>query len=326
MLRTQLQNNKSNLQVRDALFFDELILLTETTEKKAIARASLVLAMTQEEADQISSKYPGKRIEVNPTGSDMPAIPVISQKNRESNFLFFGSSHPPNIEAAIFIKDLARKNSDLNFIIAGSVSSHLQEIPVNLKLMGEISDQELTELINKSFAFVNPIMSGSGVSLKSLRVLASGLPMISTQLGMRGIEVEDGNQVIIATIDDFEFELHKLKSDETHWNSLRTNSLNFAMTYLDWSPISKRFANLVIGDSFDASIFRYIPVANFREHGCLNWMPLNVPSTSNLALLSHETLTALEGFANSSKWNQVIKPKLRNKTPDALKRIIKKFI
>jgi glycosyltransferase involved in cell wall biosynthesis len=318
LLREQLSEGDPNFQYVRTLYYKELIDLTSQIEKRAIERSSEVFAMTQVEADGIVSKYPKKTVKLNLTGTDLQESPIFKIPTGKPNFLFFGSAHPPNIGAAIFVQKLSERNTDINFTIAGEVSNYLQSPPPNLKLFSEVSDDLLRELIETSTGFLNPIASGSGVSLKSLRILASGLPMISTPLGVRGLQVRNNQEVVITNLDSFDSEIRKLIYDTKHWATLNLSSLAFAAENLDWKSISHNFAKLVLDNSFNDSEFNYLPVDDFRDYNCLKWLALNKSPNENFSNLG--------GYLTSSNWTRSVKPFLKRATPESLRKFIKRFL
>jgi glycosyltransferase involved in cell wall biosynthesis len=318
LLSSQLLEYDQRFQPFNQLIFDELILLTAEIEKRAIERANKVFAMTEAERFQITSAYPGKRVEINATGSDLAELDIPKLEERGSNFLFFGSAHPPNVAAASQIKEIAKRNRDLSFTIAGSVSSHVGKVPENIELIPEISDEDLTKLINSSFAFINPMKSGSGISLKSIRVLMSGLPMISTSLGIRGIPIKNGEEVILSSLENFDSELRNIIGDKDLWRTVSERSSEFAKQMLGWNAISRRFVTLVLGSSTNLSNFNYLPIKKFTQYNCLDWIDYRNPLGKHLQ--------ESEDFLSSSIWYRFIKPHLRKITPSFIKKFLKKLI
>jgi glycosyltransferase involved in cell wall biosynthesis len=47
-------------------------------------------------------------------------------------------------------------------------------------------------------AFVVPLRSGSGMRVKILNAMAMGLPVVSTTVGAEGIDVTDGENIVLA--------------------------------------------------------------------------------------------------------------------------------
>lgn len=65
-----------------------------------------------------------------------------------------------------------------------------------IKILGKVED--IRPYLARAAAMVAPILSGSGTRTKILTALAMGLPVISTSIGCEGLEVEDGQNILVA--------------------------------------------------------------------------------------------------------------------------------
>lgn len=121
--------------------------------------------------------------------------------------LFLGSGHGPNVEAALAIVEMAGILPHVQFIIAGGASTQLAlrkaAKPANVHLAGLVSEKVKNALLLAANVGLNPVLSGSGTNLKILEYLASGLQTISTPCGIRGIEGDFSQAVLIREIKDF---------------------------------------------------------------------------------------------------------------------------
>ena len=50
---------------------------------------------------------------------------------------------------------------------------------------------------------INPMLNGSGTNLKMLDYMANGIPVISTKVGARGLDIPDGH-IAVCDIEEFE--------------------------------------------------------------------------------------------------------------------------
>ena len=74
--------------------------------------------------------------------------------------------------------------------------------PEHIMLRGFVED--IDEVLSQACAMISPLMFGSGVKLKVIDSLRCGTPLISTEVGVEGIQLE-GNVGVIVTnnVDDF---------------------------------------------------------------------------------------------------------------------------
>lgn len=119
--------------------------------------------------------------------------------------VFFGSWHPPNIDAVELLIEAA---TELPTTLILSVGFHGQAflnrvVPPNLVFPGIVSTRAKDRLLQIADVALNPMRLGSGTNLKLLEYLAVGVPVVSTPFGARGIDVVDGRHLRFAEPDRF---------------------------------------------------------------------------------------------------------------------------
>jgi glycosyltransferase involved in cell wall biosynthesis len=64
--------------------------------------------------------------------------------------------------------------------------------------------QELSGLYKRAAVFVNPVLRGAGIKLKTIHALQAGVPVVSTSIGMEGTGLIDRTHLLVAdSPDDF---------------------------------------------------------------------------------------------------------------------------
>lgn len=120
--------------------------------------------------------------------------------------LFSGSTYGPNVEAFEYIKGVATQyaqeleRAGVLIVVAGTVSEEKINTPT-LRVLGRVDDMKDC-LAMADFGF-NPMDAGSGVNVKMIEFIASHLPILSTGIGWRGLEVEDGASGVVFNRTDF---------------------------------------------------------------------------------------------------------------------------
>ena len=87
-------------------------------------------------------------------------------------------------------------------------------MPDNVKLYGKVSTTDLNELLNISNIAINPVIHGSGHNIKMLDYMSFNIPIVTTPVGARGLDIKNNPGVRISNLRDFEkniIELDKLK-------------------------------------------------------------------------------------------------------------------
>lgn len=103
--------------------------------------------------------------------------------------------------------------------------------------------ERLEEYIKAADVAIVPLQAGGGIRLKILEYLASGVPIVSTEKGVEGIGVEDGEEVIISDIDGFPKEIKKLLKNESLREKLKEKGHNFIQNHT-WKEIGKMYEEL----------------------------------------------------------------------------------
>ncbi len=155
--------------------------------------------------------------------------------------VFLGSGHYPNVEAArIISQEIAPKMPDVYFLICGSVCWSVQDEtrPKNVGLAYMISEDEKVELFRVADVAINPMMSGSGTNIKMLDFMAAGLPVVTTPIGARGLNIEDSVHGLICSVNEFPREIHCLLNNSELYRSISENERRVIEENYDWKKIS----------------------------------------------------------------------------------------
>lgn len=174
------------------------------TEQALLLRADLVLACSEEDATLFQRIFDTDPIKLRivPNGAFVESFPepgdvqrqVLREKLglplKQPIAIFLGSLYGPNTEAARFIaQQLAPACPGIFFVVAGGVGSALTGEPAgnNLLVTGRIDDKCRDELLLAADMALNPMNAGSGTNIKMFDYMAAGLPVLTTEIGARGI-------------------------------------------------------------------------------------------------------------------------------------------
>ncbi len=188
-------------------------------ESGCIEASSTVLACSDQDVRRLGELYPAMRDKsavVVPNGVCLASTPFASWAERTAlqqrlgtserfQAVFIGSWHGPNIEAMEWTLRYAKECPEADFLIVGSVCRHpvCKSVSSNVHLLGLVSDQEKSVLLNSVDLAINPMTSGSGTNLKMLDYAAAGTPILSTEFGNRGLVFEPEEDLLIAPVEAF---------------------------------------------------------------------------------------------------------------------------
>jgi glycosyltransferase involved in cell wall biosynthesis len=232
----------------------------DTIERSAVESASLVTATTDRDLDTLGARYSiDAPTAVVPNGVDTTEIEFVVGGDRRRRrlalatdlgldpgrpaALFIGSGHGPNIDAGRAIVNVAHHLPDVDFLLAGRHSGLLgiTHLPANVRLLGVVDDELHDLLLAACDLALNPMNAGSGSNLKLLTYLAAGLPVVSTEVGARGIDSAAAG-VQITGMNDIENGIIRLLGVDHTERSLAGR--HYVEEHCDWRAIGRRFAAL----------------------------------------------------------------------------------
>ena len=139
-----------------------------------------------------------------------------------------GYRHAPNIDAVLFFaRDvlplIREKEPEARFIIAGA--NPTPEVTAlacdHIIVTGQIDD--LRDIFDTSRVFACSLRIGAGTKGKVSTAMSYGLPVVSTSCGAEGMDLQDGDNMLLAdTAADFAEACLRLYRDPTLWQRLST--------------------------------------------------------------------------------------------------------
>lgn len=192
----------------------EIAAETKLAEGELARHASLVFACSEQDSSRLRQIYNISAPLVLPNGCE-PAGRQHDKRGLRQRLpypdspiaLFVGSGHRPNVDAALAICGMAEELPDVQFLLAGTVSTQCSvkaaRRPRNVHLVGKVTEKVKNLLLEAADLALNPVISGSGVNLKIVEYLSFGIPCISTPFGMRGMPSGLGPVARVCELTDF---------------------------------------------------------------------------------------------------------------------------
>jgi glycosyltransferase involved in cell wall biosynthesis len=194
-----------------------LLAATRDVERACCEQAELIMAVSSEDGNRLRTLYgvAESKLAVVPNGVDTRVIRLTEPAERRELSvrlrmksplaLFIGSWHEPNLAAVRRILQLAPSLPEIEFGVVGSVCLPFEdvELPPNVQLMGIVGNEFKDTLLAIAAVALNPMANGSGTNIKMLDYLAAGVPVVSTEVGARGLQLDPERHVRIATLREF---------------------------------------------------------------------------------------------------------------------------
>jgi glycosyltransferase involved in cell wall biosynthesis len=230
-------------------------------EKEACKKSDLILACSENEKNDLIKLYklnPDKIIIVT-NGTmikekiEWPEKQLCKEtlkiRANEKVVVFIGAYYKPNIDALKFIVNkILLLTKDMKFIILGSVCDFLKDrpLPQNVVLLGKVSEEQLDAALKASDIAINPIFSGSGINIKMLDYMSYGLPIVSTEYGARGIEIDGRLPMIVSNLNNFAENIKILSKDSRLSKLLSENGRSLVADRYNWKMISDKLQWIIL--------------------------------------------------------------------------------
>ena len=194
---------------------------------------------------------------VSQTGIDSSAL-IPNAKNLEYPSVFhIGSLEwSPNQEGLLWFVEncwttINKKYPELKFYVAGRnapdwLRKKLEKPGV--VFLGEVEDAY--EFMNSKAVMIVPLFSGSGMRIKIIEGMALGKSIVSTSIGVEGIDIVNGKHLLVAnTSSEFIDSITELVENRKKYDELGENAIGF---------IHENFDNLAAADKLIDFYKQYI--------------------------------------------------------------------
>ncbi|HEV8472127.1 MAG TPA: glycosyltransferase family 4 protein [Methylomirabilota bacterium] len=164
-----------------------------------------ILVVSEIDRERCARAWPRRRALVVPNGVDCAAVrPAAGPPDGPPLLMFSGDmSFAPNVEAAvtlatrIFPAVRARHPGVQLRLVGRAPAPRVRALAgAGVAVTGEVAD--MTAQLQAATVYVAPHDTGAGTRTKLLEALAAGLPIVTTSVGIEGIEAIPENEVLIA--------------------------------------------------------------------------------------------------------------------------------
>jgi glycosyltransferase involved in cell wall biosynthesis len=214
--------------------FDRTLAVTE------IDRAALLLAVDQPEV--IKNKIP-----VIPIAVDTKQLSVYPNNNQGNSLLTLGTLHyPPNADGIRWFMQkvfpivlqqfpnstltVIGKNPPQDFFVIA------QKQPDQIKITGYV--EKLDPYLQQARIIVVPVLAGGGMRVRILEAFAHQIAVVTTSIGLEGIEAEHNKNVMIGdSPEEFASAVIHLLTDPELCKSIASNGRKLVESKYDWQAV-----------------------------------------------------------------------------------------
>lgn len=202
-----------------------------------------VTVASEEDRIRCERAHPGQRVLVVPNGIDCQKIRPKPGHGMASPILLFtgdmGVEH--NIEAAICLATevfptIRREfpKSELRLVGRNPDARVSRLAGQGVVVTGSVADLQLH--LREATMYVAPYLTGAGTRGKLLEAMAAGLPIITTSLGVEGMKVQPGRDVLVADQPgDIMESIQTLLASQPDRERFGQAARHMAEVWYDWS-------------------------------------------------------------------------------------------
>lgn len=220
-------------------------LMMHRWEPRYAERFDRCITVSEVDRHLLTTANPHLQVDVIPSGVDTQAYQPLPQEGTSPTLLFVGKmSYPPCADAVLYfyreIFPLVRRMiGDVEMWIVG------REPPPEVRRLsgdgvhvtGWVDD--VVPYYSQSTVCVVPLRAGGGTRLKILEAMALGRPVVSTSIGCEGLDVIDGQHLLIAdSPEQFAEKTVRLLKDRALYRHVTTHARQLVVDRYDWDMIA----------------------------------------------------------------------------------------
>lgn len=239
-----------NTFIRPFFYLDTLKLAY--WERHFWKKASLVVAVSEPDEKVIKTLEPTIKTTIIPNGAgdEMIAKTIPSKNLDKATILFQGNFNwLQNVEAANYLvkKIFPLLNNvlpDLKIIISGQNANKISRLKRDGVIIKDIRANDVAavkRLFGHATLFIAPIFGPGGTRLKILAAMAAGVPVISTSVGVEGLDVVADKHALIANDENqFVEKISKILTDQQTYQEVQKNAYKLVSENYNWKKITEK--------------------------------------------------------------------------------------
>jgi polysaccharide biosynthesis protein PslH len=218
-------------------------------EGEVCRRFDAVIAVSEIDQARLAEVGAGARIQIIPICTDTDAVHAIRRSRETYRLTYIGSLlWPPNVDGICwFIREVWSR------VLAAAPAARLDIVgkrppsiirafqSASINVHGYVKDLE--PILAESAVCIVPLRAGGGMRVRILEAWARGLPVVSTTIGAEGIEVRDGENILLADSPaDFASALIGLLNDQPRAERIGAAGRRWVRSRYNWRAVYQRFS------------------------------------------------------------------------------------
>jgi glycosyltransferase involved in cell wall biosynthesis len=224
------------------------------TERKILGSFDDCIVVSNEEYEAFNAVLPNVNYSVVPNGVDTEFYAPSEASEEWPSLVYVGHLSPygPNVEAILYFHSqmyaaLKNRFADLRlFIVGPKPTEAVRSLASDPSIIVTGFVEDVRPYVARASVVLAPFVSGTGIKNKVLEGMAMGKPVVTTSIGVRGINATPGEQLCVADspaafVDD----VQALLEDEAKRRRMGHQAREFVKKYHSWEQVAED-----IGDIF----------------------------------------------------------------------------
>jgi glycosyltransferase involved in cell wall biosynthesis len=236
----------------DKLYWFCTYLATRTAEKKLLAAFDASIVVSDKEYHAMKMLCPEARCITVPNGVDIDFFEPLAIREEWPSLVFVGymSSHP-NVDAITYFHSqvydtLKQRFPNLKVFVVGQnpppAVRALAKDP-SICVTGFVED--VRPYVARASVVIAPFVSGMGIKNKVLEAMAMGKPVVTTSIGVRGINATHGDHLCIADSPlKFADHVEALLLDKPKRRRIGHQAREFVMKHHSWARVTDKIETI----------------------------------------------------------------------------------
>jgi glycosyltransferase involved in cell wall biosynthesis len=226
-------------------------------EAKTLAGYGKVIAVSERDAKQFRESY-GVAADVIATGVDLEFLHYAPEKEAGAATIVFTAAMDSfaNIDGVQWFMDevwplIAARNPAVRFVVAGKnpdakLVRQAKERALPFTFTGFVDD--VRPYVHDAAVYVIPLRVGGGTRIKGYEAMALGRAVVSTTLGVEGLQLEPGKHYLAAdTPQEFADAVLRLLEDAALRHKIAQDARGFVETRFSFEGVAKSFEAICAG-------------------------------------------------------------------------------
>jgi glycosyltransferase involved in cell wall biosynthesis len=220
-------------------------------EPRYAERFDRCIAVSEVDRQRLTAANPHVQVDVIPTGVDTQRFRPLPRRGKTPALLFIGKmSYAPCVDAVLYfcreiLPLIRRAIGDVEMWVVGTdPPPEVRRLADDrVHVTGRVPDA--VPYYRRSTVCVVPLRAGGGTRLKIFEAMALGRPLVSTTLGCEGLDVIDGEHLLIADRPDhFAEQTVRLLADRALYQRIVASARRLVVDHYDWDVVAKRLMEI----------------------------------------------------------------------------------